>query len=389
VGVLEKHDNRSHDPPYAASSDLVVHVSQVASEAALGHIRLGVGWTIDGDGILAYPGSGVDSFFELTEVIPDDFTGADGFLVSVNGAGDGLVFVDGSTLYADIGHDHSGVYEPAGTTATHAALTNNPHSVTAAQVGALTQAAADLLYSVLGHTHAFSAITGSIDVAQHGNQAINVVLAGPASGSPGAVSWRALVAADIPTLAASKITGVAIVADSAGASQALNGNLSIVKSGATLLVNSTVGAADFNIVGASNATMNFNSAAGNQSQLNLNSGAIGSSSLRWIIIKTATAEGGSNAGSNLSILRRTDAGAALGTAISIERATGYVGVNKAEATAAYMLDVGGVIRGTAFRDTTYGKEWLFGAYTAGTVVATGRIRVSIDGVLYDVDAKLV
>jgi hypothetical protein len=42
----------------------------------------------------------------------------------------------------------------------HTSNTSNPHSVTAAQVGALTQAGADLLYSALGHTHAYSSLSG-------------------------------------------------------------------------------------------------------------------------------------------------------------------------------------------------------------------------------------
>ena len=43
--------------------------------------------------------------------------------------------------------------------AAHLASTSNPHAVTAAQVGALTQAAADLLYAALAHAHAAGDIT--------------------------------------------------------------------------------------------------------------------------------------------------------------------------------------------------------------------------------------
>lgn len=57
---------------------------------------------------------------------------------------------------------------------THAARTDNPHSVTAAQVGALTQAAADALYAALSHNHAASAITsGTVATARLGSGTAN------------------------------------------------------------------------------------------------------------------------------------------------------------------------------------------------------------------------
>ena len=43
---------------------------------------------------------------------------------------------------------------------------------------------------------------------------------------------------------------------------------------------------------------------------------------RWVIRTNAVAEGGSNAGSNFEIIRYSDAGASLGTAVSIVRSTG-------------------------------------------------------------------
>jgi hypothetical protein len=49
-----------------------------------------------------------------------------------------------------------------------------------------------------------------------GNQAANVVAAGPASGAPGAVSWRALVADDIPSLNASKIGAGEVLVERGG-----------------------------------------------------------------------------------------------------------------------------------------------------------------------------
>lgn len=46
--------------------------------------------------------------------------------------------------------------------------------------------------------------------------------------------------------------------------------------------------------------------------------------LRWVIRVNSTAESGSNVGSDLEILRRTDAGGALETMVHLQRATGYM-----------------------------------------------------------------
>lgn len=48
---------------------------------------------------------------------------------------------------------------------------------------------------------------------------------------------------------------------------------------------------------------------------------------RWLYNVNATAESGSNAGSDFQLLSRTDAGAALSTPFHITRSTGYVGIN--------------------------------------------------------------
>lgn len=51
----------------------------------------------------------------------------------------------------------------------------------------------------------------------------------------------------------------------------------------------------------------------------------GVATLRWqLALGDTVAEGGSNSGSNLAIIRYSDAGASLGTPFSINRATGYV-----------------------------------------------------------------
>jgi hypothetical protein len=129
VGVIEKHDNRSHDPPYAESAELSAHAAQLATDDSIGHVRGGGegNVTINGDGSMTAPGGGADSFFELTDVNETEFAGSPSFLVYVNPGASALEFVDGLTLFAAAGHDHDGVY--------------------------LTEAEADLLYADIGHNH--------------------------------------------------------------------------------------------------------------------------------------------------------------------------------------------------------------------------------------------
>lgn len=62
--------------------------------------------------------------------------------------------------------------------------------------------------------------------------------------------------------------------------------------------------------------------------------------LRWQAGLTSTAEKGQGSGSDYAISRFGDAGTPLGTAIVINRATGYVGINRGNAS--YALDVNGV-----------------------------------------------
>ena len=69
-----------------------------------------------------------------------------------------LTQADGDAAYSALGHNHAGVYEPANANIqNHIASTSNPHSVTAAQVGAYTSGQVDTLLagkSDTGHTHA-------------------------------------------------------------------------------------------------------------------------------------------------------------------------------------------------------------------------------------------
>lgn len=252
-------------------------------------------------------------------------------------------------------------------------------------------------------------LAGTLNDAQHGARAggtLHALASAVANGFMSAAHFARVnaVTSFIDTLlddadAAAARTTLGVIAGGAGdiwvekAGDTMSGDLTISKANAVLTLLSSSGSSGANLnvrADVGNANLNFDSTGATQSQLNLRKMISGSPSLRWAVIMTNTAESGSNVGSNLSILRRTDAGASLGNpVISIERATGFVGINRTEATALYPMDVNGVTRATAFRDTTYGKDWKFGAYTAGTVVATGRIRIEIDGTLYDIDAKAV
>jgi hypothetical protein len=105
------------------------HAAVIASALVLGHVRIGSGLTIDGDGVLSAE-SGAAAFLDLTDT-PPSYAGQALELVRVNAAEDALEFFPSPyALDADLD--------------AHVANTANPHAVTAAQVGALTQAAADI-----------------------------------------------------------------------------------------------------------------------------------------------------------------------------------------------------------------------------------------------------
>lgn len=75
----------------------------------------------------------------------------------------------------------------------------------------------------------------SLALAWATGQTQNRVLASP-DGSSGAISLRALVAADIPTLAASKISGTAVVL-TVGGTQTIDSNLTITKAAPQVIIN--------------------------------------------------------------------------------------------------------------------------------------------------------
>jgi hypothetical protein len=94
---------------------------------------------------------------------------------------------------------------------------------------------------------------------------------------------------------------------------------SITSTGGT--IQASGGPFQVNRVGdAAAAQMFIDADAGQVGEVNFRTGAVS----RWAIRKNATAEGGSNAGSDFEIQPRTDAGAALPVAIAITRSTGAV-----------------------------------------------------------------
>lgn len=129
------------------------------------------------------------------------------------------------------------------------------------------------------------------------------------------------------------------------AGDTMTGNLTISRAlSATLSVVSTGAAATLTCT-SETANSNFNFNAAGQAQLNWQKWTGGAASARFLALMTSTAETGSNAGSNWQLLRRTDAGASLGQPVlAIERATGFIGVHRAEATATYTLDILGTFR---------------------------------------------
>jgi hypothetical protein len=94
--------------------------------------------------------------------------------------------------------------------------------------------------------------------------------------------------------------------------------------------------------GTGNAGFILDGAAGGLRQLIFRSGGVG----RWNIIANATAEGGSDAGTDLQFVASSDAGAAIYTPIFIKRSTGKVRIGSNTA-ADYQLDVTGDFRCSA------------------------------------------
>lgn len=83
---------------------------------------------------------------------------------------------------------------------------------------------------------------------------------------------------------------------------------------------------------------------------------------RWLFRANVTAESGSNAGSDFQVLRRDDAGASLGVAVSINRATGYFAVGDAAAGVKLEANHAGALQIRAY-NTTNGTDIRLGADT--------------------------
>jgi hypothetical protein len=100
-------------------------------------------------------------------------------------------------------------------------------------------------------------------------------------------------------------------------------------------------------------------AVGTNRQINFNTSGVA----RWIFQVTSTAESGANAGSNLNLLARDDAGAAVSTVMSIVRATGVVTFRNA-----IVAPGAGTADATNFALNTNGSARL-------TVLSTGEIGI--------------
>lgn len=92
--------------------------------------------------------------------------------------------------------------------------------------------------------------------------------------------------------------------------------------------------------GTGAATLALSGAAGSNRQIPFYSGAVTAANLRWNVVTNAVAESGANAGSNFQINAHTDAGALIGSALSIERATRAVSVGTSLSVGS-TLDVNG------------------------------------------------
>ena len=79
---------------------------------------------------------------------------------------------------------------------------------------------------------------------------------------------------------------------------------------------------DVRVSGPAIRLVEIDTPTGNVASLRVSTGGLA----RWDIRKSSSAEAGSNAGSDLEIVRRTDAGGSLGNAVTIFRSTGSIAV---------------------------------------------------------------
>lgn len=83
---------------------------------------------------------------------------------------------------------------------------------------------------------------------------------------------------------------------------------------------------------SSTTTIHIDAAAGQARAINLRTAGVN----RWILQSVNNTESGSNAGSDLDLLARTDAGGAIRTVLSLIRSTGFIGLGGTPATSAVL-----------------------------------------------------
>ena len=143
----------------------------------------------------------------------------------------------------------------------------------------------------------------------------------------GSLQWQGRGASTFGTVPAAQIRGVAreiftetargtllefLVTNTGAITQTLCATMSMAGGNPLLQVDGQI------LANGANNSIRLNSAAGVVRPIFWQTGF----SNRWEMRANAVAEGGSNAGSNFEIIRYSDAGASLGTAVSIVRSTG-------------------------------------------------------------------
>lgn len=344
AGGLPVHGNTHHMPPLALQSDFAAHIVTIASPTDLGHVKIdGGGLLIDGDGLLSVDGGSLSiAFLDLTDA-PSSYAGQALRYPRVNAGETALEFH--AITASDVGADPAGT--AAASMAAHlAALDPHPQY--------LTEAEADLLYADIIHTHdAGDIVSGTLGTLRGGTGlsgvgAADLMLYSTGVNTYGTTALTAFARTLLDdTDAATARATLGLVAGGAGdiwvkkAGDTMTGDLTISKASAILSVSATSGSAILNVISsAASANFNFVGAAGANSALNLRAGGLD----RWQILRNSTAEAGGDAGSNFQLRRFDDGGTALGTAIFIERSTGFIGVNRTAATALYTLDINGTFR---------------------------------------------
>lgn len=132
----------------------------------------------------------------------------------------------------------------------------------------------------------------------------------------------------------------------------------------------TLTGANLSITGAAQTLLTVNGDAGSARRVQLSTGGVG----RWFIQANTVAETGSNAGSNLEIVRRADDGSNLGSAVSIARSTGVATLSAAPVVPG-LPNLSASVQGTGTPGLDGGKWFIWNNQVGATFDSVPNLRI--------------